>query len=204
MTAPLNKKAATVAGAQYNNNSLPDVSELQQLAYGQWRHIHTSLGLLIPNSHKKHSPCQGCGGVDRFRIDADYDNTGRWICGGGGNTQSGDGIGLLMHVNDWTFIEALKAVADQLGFSQMCTVDRAKLKADAERARSKMAREALQRTHQANNDSYLMDCVFNLESAVKERQGQRALEYSSLELICAARLYGAIEQSYPQVAGGSH
>lgn len=196
MAATLSKKAATVAGVQYTNNSLPEVSELQQVAYSQWRYIHTSLGLIISNSHKKHSPCQGCQGVDRFRIDKEYDNTGRWICGGGGNFQSGDGFGLLMHVHGWSFPESLKAVADQLGFTTMNPDERKKIKEAAKKAQEKMAREISHRTRQLNADSYLMDCTIELESAIKARQGQRALEHSSEELFRATRLYGALESNY--------
>lgn len=189
-------KAATATTHNHNTKNNIDASEIRQAAHGRWRSIHASLGLAVPNSHRKHTPCQGCGGKDRFRISEDYDMTGRWLCGGGGDIQSGDGFSLLMHVYAWNFPETLKAVADVLGYGSMSHNDRQDLRLAAEQAQRKIQREIAKRTALANADCYLLDCTMALEDEIKTRQSEKATEHSSGELFRAARLLGAIESNY--------
>lgn len=196
MVATSLKKAATPSGAKYTKKHHFEVSEVRQVATGQARLIHTSQGLKIPATHKKHTPCEGCGGRDRFRIANDYETTGRWLCGGGGNFQSGDVFGLPMHVFGWSFTESLASAAKILGLEKMDASERQRIKEASQRARQRLQLEAMQRTELARQDSYLLDCLFECESALKERQGQRVLEPTSNELFKAARLCGALEQHY--------
>ena len=190
------KKATTVAGAKYTKKPSLDAAFIREACAGRIRFVHESLGLKIPANHKIHTPSQKSGGKDRFRIFADYDETGGWFDNGGGDPQSGDLFGLPMHVYDWSFIETLKAISDVLGLSEMDANERQRIKLSSKKAQERLQREAIQRTYQANQDCYMLDCVFNLELAIKERSGQRALEPTSNELFRAARLYGALEQSY--------
>lgn len=90
------------------------VTTVKGAARNRWPEILARLGIPSESLTDKHGPCPGCGGKDRFRLD-DRDGRGTWICGGGGQTASGDGFALLMHVYGWPFAQALQAVAEVLG-----------------------------------------------------------------------------------------
>lgn len=62
----------------------------------------------------RHGPCPICGGKDRFRFD-DKEGRGTFYCSQCG---PGDGFKLLQLVNGWSFMEALKTVAGQLGMDE--------------------------------------------------------------------------------------
>ena len=113
IVAPM-KKTTTVAGVQYNKNT-PDVYEVKAIAQGHWRAIHAHHGIITPTNFKN-APCPKCGGDDRYSNRKSYDETGDWFCRGGGNPQSGDGIGLIMHASNINFPEALISIADYFGF----------------------------------------------------------------------------------------
>lgn len=89
----------------------PDVI---RAAIGHWPHILPALGVPPEFLTNRHGPCPGCGGKDRYRFD-NKDGRGTFVCGGGGNTLTGDGFDLLMHVHGWTRQEAFRAVAEYLG-----------------------------------------------------------------------------------------
>jgi phage/plasmid primase-like uncharacterized protein len=91
-----------------------DYATVAAAAVGRWPDILGALGIADHHLTRRHGPCPGCGGRDRYRFD-DRDGRGTWICGGGGNPQAGDGFGLLRHVYGWTAAEALHAVARYLG-----------------------------------------------------------------------------------------
>lgn len=116
--------------------------EVRQAAYGRWESIHRALGIhLQTTSHRKHTPCLGCGGRDRFRVQASYAEYGNWFCSGGGNQQSGDGFALLCHVYGYSLADALKAVKEHLGLdSQLTDYDRAQLRRKAEQQAATYAR----------------------------------------------------------------
>jgi putative DNA primase/helicase len=57
----------------------------------------------------KHQPCPCCGGKDRFRLFADWPETGGSICNQCGH---GDGIGLLMKYCNLRFPEVLGMLSD--------------------------------------------------------------------------------------------
>lgn len=89
-------------------------AKLVNLARGQWHIIHPALGIGAEYLTGRHTPCPGCGGVDRFRGDDRY-GRGTFYCGGGGEPVSGDGFDLLAHVFGWSKAEAFRAVAEVLG-----------------------------------------------------------------------------------------
>lgn len=61
---------------------------------------------------RRHGPCPGCGGNDRFRFD-DREEAGTWLCSqGGGGTVSGDGIALLEHVTGKEWKTCLRMVGE--------------------------------------------------------------------------------------------
>jgi putative DNA primase/helicase len=91
-----------------------DYATVAAAAVGRWPDILAALGIDDRHLTRRHGPCPGCGGKDRFRFD-DRDGRGTWICGGGGNPQAGDGFRLLRHVYGWTAAESLHAVARYLG-----------------------------------------------------------------------------------------
>lgn len=106
-----------------NNIGFPEV---RAAALGKWGWIHQRLGVtLVTTTHRKHTACPGCGGRDRFRVDHDYQENGRWVCSGGGDFKQGDGFALLGHVFGWSASEQLSAVKDVLGLAtDMDTVTR--------------------------------------------------------------------------------
>jgi putative DNA primase/helicase len=80
-------------------------------AEGRWPGILAALGVPEKILSKKHGPCPWCGGKDRFRF-SDHNNRGSWVCTRCG---SGDGIKLLMQLNNWDFKSACREVDKVLG-----------------------------------------------------------------------------------------
>ena len=91
-------------------------SDIPALARGRWREILPALGIPAEFLANRHGPCPGCGGKDRYRFD-DKDGRGTFVCGGGGDTLTGDGFDLLMHVHGWSRQEAFRAVKEYLGLA---------------------------------------------------------------------------------------
>lgn len=92
----------------------PDFNAVAQAARGRWPDLLPALGVPAAALSRRHGPCPGCGGRDRFRFD-DRRGAGDWYCGGAGHPASGDGFDLLRHVHGWTSAQAMGAVADLLG-----------------------------------------------------------------------------------------
>ncbi len=92
----------------------PDCRTVAQAARGRWPDLLPALGVPAAALSRRHGPCPGCGGRDRFRFDNRRD-AGDWYCGGGGQPVSGDGFELLRHVHGWSLAQAMGAVADLLG-----------------------------------------------------------------------------------------
>lgn len=93
-----------------------DFASIRDAACDHWPQILSQLGVDETFLQNRHGPCPGCGGRDRFRFD-DKDGRGGWICGGGGDTQAGDGFALLMHLHGWDFPKAAAEVAVVLGIT---------------------------------------------------------------------------------------
>ncbi len=91
-----------------------NAADVREAAAGRWSEVLVRLRIRAESLTGKHGPCPGCGGSDRFRFD-DLHGRGTWICGGGGEAQSGDGFALLQHTHGWGFRQALRAVATALG-----------------------------------------------------------------------------------------
>ena len=96
------------------NEKYYDVGEVKAAAHGGWAGILSRFGVDLSLLTDRHSACPGCGGKDRFRFD-DKNGDGTWLCSGGGDFQSGDGIALLMHVRGWEWKEAVQALGKELG-----------------------------------------------------------------------------------------
>ena len=97
-------------------NHFKPSADLIRAAAGQWGAILPALGVGVEYLTNRHRDCPGCGGRDRFRFD-DRDGRGTFVCGGGGDTLTGDGFDLLRHVHGWGQPEAFRAVSDYLGMS---------------------------------------------------------------------------------------
>lgn len=91
-----------------------DIEEVKAACRGGWPGILSRFGVDTSLLTNRHSACPGCGGKDRFRFD-DKDGNGTWLCSGGGDFQSGDGVALLMHVRGWEWKEAVNKLGDELG-----------------------------------------------------------------------------------------
>src|SRR5436189_3897822 len=88
------------------------VKFVKERATGRWRDILDTLGVPAEILRGKDCECPLCGGGKRaFRFDDKYGN-GDYYCHGCG---SGDGFRLLQGINNWNFLEALKAVEGQTG-----------------------------------------------------------------------------------------
>jgi hypothetical protein len=95
-------------------NKFYAIDDVKAAARGCWPGVLSRFGVDTSLLTDRHSPCPGCGGRDRFRFD-DKGGDGTWICSGGGDFQSGDGVGLLMHVRGWHWKEAVNALGESLG-----------------------------------------------------------------------------------------
>ena len=96
-----------------------DVRVVKQEARGLWEGVLSALAPgLQPALQKvgRHVPCPVHGGKDGFRLFKNVKETGGGIC----NTCGGfdDGIALLQWYNEWTFPEAVDAVATALGLDR--------------------------------------------------------------------------------------
>jgi len=95
-----------------------EAREVREIAVGRWRDL---LGALAPRLENaldrvgRHVPCPVHGGTDGFRLFRDADLTGGGVCNTCGTFP--DGFALLMWVNRWSFPEALRAVAYELGLA---------------------------------------------------------------------------------------
>lgn len=93
----------------------PDLSDIRAAALGRWPQIHAALGIPAHLLDKrKHQPCPGCGGQDRYRY-TDHQESGAYICNQCGH---GSGFDLLSLVHGWTFAEAVREVAAVLGMAE--------------------------------------------------------------------------------------
>ena len=179
-------------------------ADVRTAAAGRWETIHRALGIqLSTTSHQKHTPCPGCGGRDRFRVDADYQQSGRWICGGGGDFQRGDGFSLLSHVHGWTLAESLRAVADYLGLTQASEWERQQIKRKAAEQAAKLEAAARAKEEQARTDSNLLNMLEGMIDAIRYRQHlQRAVNGvvtvapTADEIEAAQELNAAILENY--------
>ncbi len=92
-----------------------EVSTVREYARNQWTGL---LGRLAPTLERalarpgRHVPCPVHGGHDGFRVFRDVNQTGGGICNTCGSFS--DGFALLMWANDWSFRQALEAVAQDL------------------------------------------------------------------------------------------
>ncbi len=142
--------------------SAPAYAEVRAVACGRWPEILSALGVPAETLRNRFGPCPGCGGKDRFRFD-DRDGRGTWICGGGGDLQSGDGFDLLAHVHGWSKGESLRQVADRLGVKG--TDDRA-----ARRDRRQQAQAHRRSYLESAFYSELLIIVIGISSRLSDRE----------------------------------
>ena len=92
-----------------------EASTVREYARNQWTGL---LGRLAPSLERalarpgRHVPCPVHGGHDGFRVFRDVSQTGGGICNTCGSFS--DGFALLMWANDWSFRQALEAIAQDL------------------------------------------------------------------------------------------
>ena len=86
------------------------IDRLQDRTVGRWRGLLPELGVPRDFLSGKHGPCPCCGGKDRFRFD-DKGGNGTWICNRCG---AGNGIDLVMRVNEWDFKQARARILELL------------------------------------------------------------------------------------------
>lgn len=88
--------------------------EVRRAVLGRWPQALADLGIDAEYLRNRHGPCPGCGGKDRFRFD-DRDGRGSFVCGQGGDTLTGDGFALVMHVERCDFRAAVQRIGDVFG-----------------------------------------------------------------------------------------
>lgn len=88
--------------------------DVKRSAHGRWDLV---FGVLVPQVRDalakpgRHVTCPFHGGVNDFRVDRNFAETGRAICSCG----KWDGFSLIMQANNWDFTRAVDEVADVLG-----------------------------------------------------------------------------------------
>lgn len=176
---------------------------IRTAAYGRWDYIHRALGInLQTTSHRKHTPCPACGGKDRFRVQADYADLGRWFCGGGGDPQAGDGFGLLGHAHGWDTQQQFTAVAELLGIATLDRADAAQLRAKARRQQAEREAQAKAKTDHIRRDAAVIDALRNFDNAIESRQRvqasvrPRCIEPQLDEITAAQELVRCLVGSY--------
>lgn len=95
-----------------------DVHRVRRYARGHWTHVLAELAPdLEPALDRlgRHVPCPVHGGRDGFRLFRDVGETGGGVCNTCG--AFADGFALLMWMNGWRFVDALRAVAATLPLS---------------------------------------------------------------------------------------
>lgn len=179
--------------------------QIRAAAYGRWDYIHRALGIsLQTTSHRKHTPCPACGGKDRFRVQADYDDLGRWFCGGGGDPQAGDGFSLLGHVHGWDTQQQFNSVAELLGIATLNRDDTAQLRAKARQQQAAHAAQAKAKTNRIRKDAAVIDALRNYDNALESRQRlqhtlrPRFVEPQLDEITAAQELARCLIASYAQ------
>lgn len=78
---------------------------------GKWRDIFDKTGVSLSILNGKNQACPMCGGKDRFRY-RNRNESGDWICNSCG---AGDGIALIMRVNNWDFKTAKIQIEPLIG-----------------------------------------------------------------------------------------
>lgn len=106
------KKAAA------SNTARPtyDIPYIHTAASRRWPDILADLGGLSRNvmNHRQHFPCPKCQGTDRFRVYADFEETGGVICNQCGRDCK-TGFDTLIWLTGRKFAEVLGLVAEYLG-----------------------------------------------------------------------------------------
>ncbi|TXH78365.1 MAG: hypothetical protein E6Q85_01720 [Thiothrix sp.] len=183
---------------------------IRTAAYGRWDYIHRALGInLQTTSHRKHTPCPACGGKDRFRVQADYADLGRWFCGGGGDPQAGDGFTLLGHVHGWDTQQQFNAVAELLGIATLNRDDAAQLRAKARQQQAAHVAQAKAKTNRIRKDAAIIDALRDFDNALESRQRlqhtlrPRFVEPQPNEIAAAQELVRCLVASYAQ-GGATH
>jgi putative DNA primase/helicase len=89
---------------------------IEDEALNRWEEILPMLGVHDDFLSNRHGPCPACGGTDRFRFD-DKDGRGTFFCSHCG---AGNGVTLLMRVNQWEFKQAAEEIRRVLGNPSVC------------------------------------------------------------------------------------
>ncbi|TXH72904.1 MAG: hypothetical protein E6Q85_06205 [Thiothrix sp.] len=186
-----------------------DFGAVRMAAYGRWDYIHRTLGVhLQTTSHRKHTPCPACGGRDRFRVLPEYQETGNWFCGGGGNQQTGDGFALLSHAFNWDSYQQFSAVGELLGVAAPNAETRMALRQQAEKYEAMMQAKVRQKDERRRLDVDLIDALRNFDETLEFRQrAQQAVKPQFVDVMrdevqAAKVLARRLVESYAGVSHG--
>ena len=159
-----------------------DLDGLAERARGHWPEILVHFGIERGHLRDHHGPCPGCGGTDRFRFDNDKDR-GTWVCGGGGDTQAGDGFALLSHVYGWSAGESFLKVAAYFGIDDLSDLpphDPALTAKREQEAAAERARELEQQQQTARHASLIWEAAHAITGETRNpyltRKGVQATE----------------------------
>ena len=97
---------------------MTDVATIKTALRGRWPDALTTLaGLDAAILDGRHYPCPKCGGTDRFRAFGDFAETGGVTCNQCHSTENGDGVSTLQWMQDVTFPQACRMLADFAGIN---------------------------------------------------------------------------------------
>lgn len=190
----------------------PTFADARTAAFGHWEHIHPSVGVILSTtSHRKHTPCPGCGGRDRFRVMPEYRETGRWFCNGGGLPENGDGFALIGHVLGFSPSQQLQAVSEVLGLGKMDDEQRVALRRLADEQAERMRQTIRYNEERFRLDAGLLEVIIEMEDSIKLRQrycriSQRIWHPPPEEVGVARQLHTRLLEAYQhqQEGGQAH
>lgn len=135
---------------------LPELNQhrvrTSDLARGHWAVIYGSTLPQVKQSHQKHQPCPYCGGRDRFRLFADWQERGSAICGQC-QSEGADGFEWLGKITGQPFAEVCRLVESILGVNpETIQVNRARLEQER-KARDEATRLQMESAAKRNSQT---------------------------------------------------
>jgi len=102
------------------NGHATSIPLLKTKMVGRWRPtIQHLTGMPLESMNGDHGPCPQCGGIDRFRVFDDFDDTGGAICNQCHPDKNADGVATVAWMLGISQGEAANLIADHIGMAPL-------------------------------------------------------------------------------------